>query len=365
VCIPTWPRTLKRLKIIIEFDQHLIFVNQSLVHLSGLITFEIYQKILSKYRPPDGQYWENLICSSLPLLKNFRFYFQFITNENSHHFVEEIISSYSTSFYLLEKKWFIRCDQSDEYQLSSIIAIYTIPFTFNQLRIFPCSSERSRLTNFMTEDDSFNKKMYVNVKTLVCENKLSMPDGSINSAPVINLVFRKCFNPINWINTLEKIRHIDMQYTAVMSTENFDLLLKYTPQLYSLIVYKDTLQTMTCDWTHTSICENLSRKIRYLKLRTTNSSPSDPSRVELQRIIRIFAPKCEHLSIFVPSSVNTIASILRRMSQLHSLHVYITSLTFPIIDICWLEKQRTKFNRSNCSIVQEGSTYYFWLKLHP
>jgi len=51
-------------------------VQHSFAHLSQLRTFEIYQQKRGRIRL-DSQIWEEIIRSSLPLLKNFKFYFEF------------------------------------------------------------------------------------------------------------------------------------------------------------------------------------------------------------------------------------------------------------------------------------------------
>ncbi|CAF1534581.1 unnamed protein product, partial [Adineta steineri] len=72
----TWPSKLKHLKIVLESAEHNDLLPQSISSLSELSNLEIYQKEQG-YTVPNGQQWEQIISLSCPLLKNFKFVFQF------------------------------------------------------------------------------------------------------------------------------------------------------------------------------------------------------------------------------------------------------------------------------------------------
>ncbi|CAF3041254.1 unnamed protein product, partial [Rotaria sp. Silwood2] len=97
-----WPKTLKHFKIIFTNNEDCLLIQQSLTHLSQLINLEIYQKEkgISFH---NGQIWEQIILSSLPLLKNFKFYFQFAYYYHQFDQIKQVIASLSTPFYVLEK----------------------------------------------------------------------------------------------------------------------------------------------------------------------------------------------------------------------------------------------------------------------
>ncbi|CAF3596074.1 unnamed protein product [Rotaria sp. Silwood1] len=143
--VPIWPLTLKRLKISFLKDEDVILMQGSLANLSKLITLEICQKERGRLLP-NGQVWENLICSSLPLLQNFKFYFQFEVFPYSTNQVKQIVTSFSTPFYKREKNWFIRCDMSREYPYPAVL--YSLPFPFDQFTILTNSFDESISTFF-------------------------------------------------------------------------------------------------------------------------------------------------------------------------------------------------------------------------
>ncbi|CAF0993115.1 unnamed protein product [Adineta steineri] len=113
----TWPSRLKHLKIVLESAEHNDLLPQSISSLSELTNLEIYQKEQG-YTVPNGQQWEQIISLSCPLLKNFKFVFQFPYQSYISNQIEQIIASFSTPFYINEKKWFVRCDIWTRYRAS-------------------------------------------------------------------------------------------------------------------------------------------------------------------------------------------------------------------------------------------------------
>lgn len=71
---------------------------------------------------------KRLVRSSLSLLKNFRFYFQFYYNSASANQLEQIVESFFTPFYRHEKKWFNHCDL---YTEDRIAHLYSLPFSYH------------------------------------------------------------------------------------------------------------------------------------------------------------------------------------------------------------------------------------------
>ncbi|CAF4235041.1 unnamed protein product, partial [Adineta steineri] len=135
----TWPSRLKHLKIVLESAEHNDLLPQSISNLSELTNLEIYQKEQG-YTIPNGQQWEQIISSSCPLLKNLKFVFQFPYQSYISNQMKQIIASFSTPFYINEKKWFVRCDIWTRYRA---VILYTLPFTFNRLK---CSLNGKMLT---------------------------------------------------------------------------------------------------------------------------------------------------------------------------------------------------------------------------
>jgi hypothetical protein len=329
---------------------------RSLDRLSSLIRLELYQQAKG-YFIPNGQFWENLICSSLPLLKIFKFYFQFERYPFTASDFNELIASFSTPFYVEEKKWFV---QGDRYDTSRGI-LFSIPYVIKRFTTGRNSVSESVSTFPKNLNNIYHTNEYANVETLEINHTDAEPDENFNQTKIINLIVNVDFDFINWLSVLTLLRHLHIPSNVRISSNSFRHLLKTTSHLCSLSIEKSLLRTLTEDWSNVFICNYLSEKIRSLKLDQTNYLFWCLSQNELHHIIRIFGSKCQHLSLTVQSPNETIVPILQNMSQLHSLHVRITGKKNESPNMIWLEKQKTKFNNSNCRIINIMNDYYFWL----
>ncbi|CAF3977558.1 unnamed protein product [Rotaria sordida] len=265
-----WPKILKHLKIIFTNDEDCLLIQQSLTHLSQLINLEIYQKEKG-ISFPNGQIWEQIILSSLPLLKNFKFYFQFACYDYQLHQVKQVIGSFSTPFYVLEKNWFIHCDLSarcDTYDMYNrrrkFAILYTIPFPFETLTIFKNSS-KTMISNWSKNNiDHLSINTYKNIKTLIFKS-YTKPDQNFNR---------------NWIHVLTKLRHLTIDDCAVLSMENFNIFLDNTPYLYSLTAKKSVhSRNNTIDFI---LRKMLQLNSLHVHIQQKNSSPATIEWLEQQ-----------------------------------------------------------------------------------
>ncbi len=295
-----------------------------------------------------------MIRSSLPLLKIFKFYFQFERHPFTAIHLKELIASFSTPFYVEEKKWFV---QGDRYDTNRGI-LFSIPYTIKRFTTSRNSIGES-ISTFPKNLNNTNK--YANVETLEINHTDAEPDEDFNQTKIINLIVNVDFDFINWLSVLTSLRHLDIPSNVKISSNNFRRLLNTTSHLCSLSIEKTLLRTLTEDWSHGFICNYLSEKISILKLHHIHHQSCSLSQNEVRQIIRIFGSKCQHLSLSIQSPNETIGLILQNMSQLHSLHVHITAIKYESPNMIWLEKQKTKFNNSNCRIMNIMNDYYFWL----
>lgn len=337
-------------------DEDIASLQQSCIHLSRLITLEIYQKERGRLLP-NGQIWEQLIRSSLPLLKNFRFYFQFEYSVNPPNQIEEMVASFSSVFYVHEKNWFIRCDKSYKHRCRAIL--YSLPFAFERFTTY--RSYFGKMISNSPENDVNSTDIYANVKTLDIDNKYAEPEENFKQAEIINLIVNVEFMCAKWLLVLPKLRHLTLGHDAIMSSEHFYIILTNASHLHSLAIEKNMLQTVTNNWMNSLVCNHLSNKICYLKFYWNDNLSQCLNGTDLHHIVQIFAEKCHHLSLSIQSQTDIISSILRCMKQLHSLHVHIMEMSDPPMTMKWLAKQHTTFNRSNCIITGKEHDYYFWL----
>ncbi|CAF3972744.1 unnamed protein product [Rotaria sp. Silwood1] len=355
-----WPLIIKNLKIVFLVDTDYSLILDSLVHLSQLITLEIYEMRVGKV-PLNGQRWEDLIRSSFPLLKTFKFYFIFrsLTSQK----LKRLVASYSTPFYIKEKQWFVYCNifaNSKNNRYGKLSIFYTLPYPMETLTIYKNSFKKT-ISNLPINN---HLNIYTNIKTLIFENYIK-PNHDFNKTKIINLVINTQFESIYWLHALTKLEQLHIDHFGFISMEQFQILLDNTPYLYSLSLRKSQLIKLTDNWNDVHICNHLSQKIRVLKLHSYKNPLECLNRHELERILSIFETKCEYLSLGLQTTTNTIDYTLSRMSALNYLHIFVREkFRLPItktLTMEWLEKQQAQFNNSNCIIINNIHGNYFWL----
>ena len=123
----TWPTSLKQLKVCFARSNDNEVVRTSLSCLSELKSLSVYDSAWEN-PSPNGQIWENLIRSSMKLLKTFQFCFKFWKDFSPSSELKRILSTFSTPFYLQEKSCFVQCD-AHRQQFSTAI-LYSLPYAF-------------------------------------------------------------------------------------------------------------------------------------------------------------------------------------------------------------------------------------------
>ncbi|CAF0886456.1 unnamed protein product [Adineta steineri] len=348
-----WPLTIKHLKFVLMTSVEHSLIYDSLISLSQLTNLEIYQ-LQSGQVPMFGNRWEQLIHSSCPLLKIFRFYFLF--RPLSLRDLKQLMNSYATPFFLKEKKWFVNCHlcASDRGRLySKQTMFYTLPYPMKTLTTYKNSSKKMMST--LPIDDYVN--IYRNVETLIYGNYLPI-NNDFNQTKINNLVIDTQFETIHWLHTLTNLQQLHIDSYGYISIEQFRLLLDSASRLYSLSLRKSQLIKLTDEWNDFHICKHLSQKIRILKFQSYGNTSECFNEYETERMVSIFGNKCECLSLGVQIKTHTIEHILSRMLKLSYLFVFIpgnfqSSMKKQLprsrpLTMEWLEKQQTPFNRSNC-----------------
>ncbi len=318
-----WPRTLKQLKISLnrngceELIHKLIPIHKLIRPLSNLICLKI-DVSYNYHASPDGEIWEELIRSSLLSLKKFQFYFFFRLSAGIN--IDAVIASFSTPFYLHEKRWFIRCDINVK---TSSACLYSLPFVFEHFSIETDSFDTSITT--LLNDNNSNKNMYKNIRTLIFNNPCSEPHLTLRPDHIDGLVFNTYFLPDTWLPMLTRLRHLSIGSIVTMGTNSLIDLLIHTTQLYHLTIEIDNLLALTDDWNNSVLCNLFSNKIRRLDLVSrTSLFPNSRNCIKpknLQNIVRIFGMNCEHLTICLESHHMVETFILPYMKKLRSLNV--------------------------------------------
>jgi hypothetical protein len=356
-----WPSTLKQLKVFYSHSGDSQIVRASLSHLSQLNKLAVYDSAWSS-PPPDGQKWETLIVSSLPLLQNFQFCFKFWKDPSAISDINRIISAFSTPFYLEEKRWLVRCDTHSQ-QFSAAV-LYSLPFAFERFEIVTNSFNESVSTSNICSTNDFNKNPYRNVKTLVANAKCEKLDQDLMGRNVKHLILKFSGIPADWLFTMTHLRQLSLGSGIGMQSKDFARLLKNLPCLNSLVASYNTLKCLTNYWKNKLVCEQLSYKIRslnvcldeYLSSRTQDYVKVD----ELLPIVRVFGKRCQHFTVTVYSRNIVVGLILRTMRRLRSLKVLLKEHGDFKITKNWLKEQNATLKDLDCSIIMDGNEYSFW-----
>jgi hypothetical protein len=282
-----WLARLIRLKIFYNEDKYGISIRKFLSQLSELISLEICAE--NNYKPPqDGSIWDELINSSLPLLKIFRFCFTFILCLDINH----MMTSFSTPFYLSKKRCYVCCDIN--YR-TRIACLYSLPFAFQHFTV-STSSFNTRLTNLFNHDDRYDidMNMYKNVKTMIFNYPCKKPHSNFRPYTINELILNTPNRLNNWLSFLIGLCHLSLGHQVIMTSNDFRCLLENSFNLHYLT---------TEDWNNHVIYNMLSSKIRKLNLdprRDAYSKLQDYIKLkDLQNVIQIFATNCEHLRSFM------------------------------------------------------------------
>ncbi len=325
------PTRLTRLKIFYEDGRDGDTIRILLRQMSQLNVLALYNNA-SYSSLPNGQIWEKLIVSSLPLLITFQFYFPFDSYRHSLDDFNQTIESFSTPFYLFEKHWFFRCDRNANNITTG--ALYSLPFAFSQMPINTFSFDESHSTLPGSNFNETKSDYYTKIKTLLFHQKCKEPHDGFVPSNIHQLILTVNL-PTSWFYLLTKLRHISIGSYIEMSSEDFQNILQHSPNLQSLTISCDKLKRLTDKYTNLIVCQKLSQQIQSLSISHHYMDLPNLGIVSvraLNSLVRIFSAKCEHLSLGLMAHPNTVRPILRRMKQLRSLHIEWRHLHFEIDD---------------------------------
>ncbi|CAF3860401.1 unnamed protein product [Adineta steineri] len=353
-----FPKTLTRLKIYYnEYSDGKNF-RKLLRQMSNLKILALFNK--SIYSPmPNGKIWEELIKSSLPLLKTFQFYFPYSRYSNSLGDLNTMIESFSTPFYLLEKRWFVRCDRGAKYSYKEFL--YSLPFAFPELLIDTPACKTSISTLPAIDINDIKSNYYTKINTLILNEPREEPPIYLLPSNIIYLTVNATLSK-NWFYLLKELHYLDIQHGPYMSSNDFAQLLEHTPNLQSLVISTEKLKKFTDDFQHKIVCQYLSERIKSLTITDSdyNYNRSNLGYVSidaLSSLARILSSKCEHLSLGIMANPNTVRSILQRMTQLRSLRIELRGRDTVSN---WLQKQPTYSTALDFVHINKKQNFFVW-----
>jgi hypothetical protein len=355
------PTTLKQLKLFYDEEVFGDGVHSSLRQLSKLTKLSLYGK--GNYCSlPDGRKWEEFIQSSLPLLTTLQFCFPFYYYNQKSDTLNEVMASFSTPFYLVEKRWFIRCQSNENYSLRGIL--YSLPFAFAEMTINTLSFDTSISTLFGSDINETKITSYAKVKTLKFNLECQEPSQDFATSSIVKLVL-KTRVPTKWFPLLTNVRSLDFTYGIQITSTEFVPLLLNTPQLRSLKLTIVNLIKLTDRFTNNVVCDHLSQQIQSLVISEyfTNGQELGVVTVrQLSILVRIFGKNVQHFSLAVSAHSNSVLPILRRMRQFRSLHIRFSAWSRTSRDTatCWLQQPLPGITMSDFVQVTHDNDFYVW-----
>jgi hypothetical protein len=250
----------------------------------------------------------------------FNHHYLYYYNQKSDT-LNEVMASFSTPFYLVEKRWFIRCQSNENYSLRGIL--YSLPFAFAEMTINTLSFDTSISTLFGSDINETKITSYAKVKTLKFNLECQEPSQDFATSSIVKLVL-KTRVPTKWFPLLTNVRSLDFTYGIQITSTEFVPLLLNTPQLRSLKLTIVNLIKLTDRFTNNVVCDHLSQQIQSLVISEyfTNGQELGVVTVrQLSILVRIFGKNVQHFSLAVSAHSNSVLPILRRMRQFRSLHI--------------------------------------------
>jgi hypothetical protein len=306
----------------------------------------------------DAYKWKDLITSSLPFLKVFKFYFKYSRENENECILHEILKRFESDFWQKQHHWYT------EYSLSKDSAsIYTIPYI---LDTFELTSDTDR---YCTE--SIN-----NINTFHCVRNLTINANAITEkcpyyfSDVTSLTFRDPSSHTEMISL--DIKHIDILKMIVnfwniihlvigrfLKLETSFVLLKIlkeSPQLSSLAIHPDVLISL---FDNEELCRYLNKTIKRLEI-TNDVEDLFWSLNHRNQVSKVFSIVEQLICrLYLKSSWLFFIEHLPKLSYIND---YSETLTSPD-KICWLKREVQKLGVKIISDVYEnhGKKLSIWI----
>ena len=262
----------------------------------------------------DGHQWKEIITNYLPKLKLFQLKMEFYFRNRVHtkQYVDELLNSFQTSFWLEERQWFVRCHYHPQSS-SNHICLYTLPYSFvNFPRI-----EVDGYQSTCSDDNNQNWWSYDQVHTLSYRAPLT-DNLVLHQARFVNIRQLSLSLGVTdefWsiVPTFMHLTSLEVSLHGRSDTAQFQLqsILDQAPHLNSLKF--DSWRTLRMP-----SLELISPSVRQLDVRESDRWYNN---IEcLQLIDSPLGMQCELLRINV-SNRTSILELITHMTNLRSLNV--------------------------------------------
>ncbi|CAF1492129.1 unnamed protein product [Rotaria sp. Silwood1] len=318
----------------------------------------------------DGYKWENFIRKYIPQLEIFKFFFA------SEHSIEmiininELIKSFMTDFWLIEKKWFITCDY---YKNLTRLKVYTVPYMGKEYTddIFLKSSQRISTSKI---NDMSNIRQ-LRLRDITLQDIISNDHfTNLQSLEIWHISDEITYNQLNRFLNISSIKNLVFPF-RINSKLFYDILKYNTTQISIEIYYDDLIEILrraTSHNRHQIIIELKKIKQLNLKYRFKYRQSQGLTVKQVKKICYLFS-NIEQLFITdLFESNESIPLLIRKLKHLSFLCIsFHEDASIRQIDISnirqWLiDQSRTKLNENNFICKWSETVFHrtFYLVLH-
>ena len=267
-----------------------------------------------------GHKWKQLIIDYLPKLKIFQFQMLFFVNNEEE--MQEIFDSYRTSFWIIERQWFVRCHWKLE-NTQVWILLYTLPYAFSSYSYLTENSNGSNKSTCPNENDYSSYNRVITLR----QSYLTLNDPFVSHIRFHNIRHLEMTIPFSdrFLSVLPRLDQLTSLDVSSDSEGDADLALS---QLQSLIDLAPRLYFLSISHWNSSIIQNLplnltSNSIRRLDMQSHHYLKRDRcfNRAQCAAFLRSpLAQQCEVLQIVV-NDRSIIDDLINRMASLQALKV--------------------------------------------
>ena len=262
----------------------------------------------------DGHQWKEIITNYLPKLKLFQLKMEFYFRDRVHtkQYVNDLLDSFQTSFWLEERQWFVRCHYHPQSS-SNYICLYTLPYSFaNFPRIEVDEYESICSDNNDEKWWSYDYVHTLNYRAPLTNNLLLHQPRFVN---IRHLSLSLGLNTQFWsiVPTFIRLTSLEVSLHGRSDTAQFQLqtILDQAPYLNSLKF--DSWRTLEMP-----SLELTSQSVRQLDVRESDRWYNNTECLQL--IDSPLGKQCESLRINV-SNRTSILELVTQMINLRSLNV--------------------------------------------
>jgi hypothetical protein len=270
------------------------------------------------YDITNGDRWQYLIESSLPLLRIFNFYFDCSNNEISMNF-----STFQTDFWH-KHHWY-----TSYVIYNGFTSIYTIPYTYNYFKL--TSTTKKYNNSLMNDLNEFDGVKNLTICTSALRDNSSWYFKNVQSLSLINTdnhnhendedeLKQKHTEYLNKIVNLSNITELNITERCLISPEILLEILRQMPNISSLKLKEQITSSFDDDY---ELYELLNRKIKILhfssNLKYSYTDYNFLKIKDLDSFCKIFS-NVEELHCYI-DNVDDFLFILTKCSKLSVIHV--------------------------------------------